>query len=363
METGLANHNGVAFRCGKNNGVSFLQVRTEVTTTTNTSFVHLFYGGKVKNTVESVAHGEPRQPTAAGFAMYGLDPNCSTKGGVNLNGGGNADPNVRIENAGAFSRSCMLSSGHGSISSEKGNSCLYNDAHPEWCDENDANFVPKINDLYSDPFKGGIPEPNCNAANPQTYSGPTMSPGYYGPSNFSGGGGNKIDGHDNYLLKPGLYCFDIGTGPNARLVLNGGGTISSIGADGYSEGVTVVIVSGSLDASGGGGINIKAAKPDGTGGPYAPNIIPGLVLIVANNSTNTTITLGGNSGSQLWGTVYAPHSIIDLGGTGDANDTESIGVPTQFIAFGFRHHGTATAHLDYDSKWFFQPPPTMSQLK
>jgi hypothetical protein len=254
----------------------------------------------------------------------------------------------------------MLSSGHGSINSDTGNSCLYNPDHPDWCNENDANFVPKINDLYEDPYKGDITEPNCNdrgIAPTRTYSGPTMSPGYYAPSNFDGANASKIDGHDEYELKPGLYCFDIGNGPNARLVLNGGGRFDSIGADGYSEGVTIVIMSGSLDASGGGGMIVKASKPDGTGGPYAPNIVPGVVLMVAKNSNNTTITLGGNSGSELWGTVYAPKSIIDLGGTGD------VEVATQFIAFGFRHHGTATAKLNYNAEWFYQPPPTMKLKK
>lgn len=360
IETGLANHNGVAFRCGKESGVNFLEVRTEVTTTTNTSFLQIFYGGKVKNTVEAVAYGKPSQPYASGFALYGLDQSCSNTGGINLNGGGNADPNVRIKDAGAYSSSCMTSSGHAGVVSDTPNSCMYNPDHPDWCNPNDANFVPRANAINSNPYVGPLPEPNCNnrgIAPAQTYSGPVMSPGYYDPSQFSGTNGSKIDGHDQYQLKPGLYCFDIGTGPNARLALNGGGTMKTIGGDGYSEGVTIVIMSGSLDASGGGGMELRASKPDGTGGPYAPNIVPGVVLMASNSSSNTNLTLGGNSGTKLWGTVYIPKGIIDLGGTGD------VYVATQFIAFGFRHHGTATAFLDFKPELMYQAPPSISLRK
>lgn len=359
LEVGLANKNGVAFRCGKDNNVSFLELRVEVSSTPKTSFVHFFYGGKVRNTVEAVSYGKPTQPYAAGYAMYSMDPSCSA-GGIDMNGGGKADPNVRIIGAGAFSRSCMESSGHGSIFSDTTNTCLDNPAHPGWCNTQDPNFTPTINRIYTDPFIGMIDEPNCNdrtIAPARTYSGPEMEPGYYGPSNFGGSNSTKIDGHDNYKLKPGLYCFDIGPSSNARLALNGGGSIVSIAGNGYLEGVTIVMVSGSLDASGGGGMNLKASLPNQTG--YAPNIVPGLVLMAASSSRNSDLVTGGNSGTDLLGTVYFPKGKIDLGGNASQNGALS----TQFIALTFRHHGTATSVVNYNSEYLVQAKPSISLRK
>ncbi len=359
MGVGLANKNGVAFRCGKDNNVNFLEVRVEVSSLPKTSFVHFFYGGKVRNTVEAVSYGKPTQPYSAGYAMYSMDGSCSA-GGIDLNGGGHADPNVRIMGAGSYSRSCMESAGHSSIYSDTTNTCLVDPAHPDWCDTSDPNFTPKINKIYTDPYTGGIEEPNCNdrtIAPARTYSGPEMEPGYYGPSNFDGNNSSKIDGHDNYKLKPGLYCWDIGPSSNARLALNGGGSIFTIPANGYLEGVTIVLVSGSLDASGGAGMDLKASMPGKTG--YAPNIIPGLVLMAASSSNNSNLTTGGNSGTDLVGTVYMPKGIIDLGGTA----TETGTVSTQFIALTFRHHGTATTVINYNVEYLAQAKPSISLRK
>ena len=350
IETGLANQNGVAFRCGAENGSSYAEIRVELTHSVETSFLGIFGRGELANTVEAAARGLPSQPGAAGFALYATDTACSTDGGINFKGGGNANPNVDITHGGAYTRSCLHgnNNSHVFIRADTSIQCRKDPLHlTDWCDDvggTSTKFIPTPQWASSDPLGNlSIDLPDCanrSIAPARTVGGATIDPGYY----------TSLGSKPQLSLKPGLYCFDFG----GELKLNGGAYLNSMAYGSYVEGVTIVLMGNTTITSlGNGNMNLKAAKPKAAGA--APNVVEGVVMMAS--SATAGLDFSGNAQALLWGTVYMPNSYVGIGGTGD------VVTATQFIVHGFDQHGTSTLKLDYDGSWFAQNKPMLQLQK
>jgi hypothetical protein len=341
LSYGLHTQNGVAISCKSDAVSAYLDVKVMVSGITDTMFTQFFSRGGIRNSVEAVARIYPRTAALSGYGIYALDPDCEE--GILINGGGNQPINVQIDAGGAFSRSCINSTGHGSMRSATSISCLYNADHPNWCDPNDTNFTPRLNTVTRDPLKGLLQVPDCSnrtIAPAQTISGSVLSPGYY-----AGG----LPGHSALQLQPGLYCIA------GDIRLNGGGSLTSISAGGKT-GVTIVFMDGGFSVTGNGYMEISAASPDPLATTVAPYVVPGAAIMYAPGNSSD-LDLGGNSLSKITGTVYTPESEITLGGTGD------VPTSTQFIAFKFKYHGTEMEHLVYNGEVVAQLPATLSLYK
>ncbi len=343
---GLATQNGVALACGmQSDGVTpFLDVKVMVSNNANTSFVQFFNGGPMRNTVQTVTRTIPRNAMLGGYAIYALDPSCQE--GITLLGGGHANPNVEIDGGGAFSRSCIGSTGHASMTASTSISCLYNPSAPaSWCNPNDANFNPRLSTINTDPLKGAIPVPDCTdrtiAPDRSASTGSTLQPGYY-----SGG----LPGHANLQLLPGLYCI------SGSVKVNGGGSITSI-PDPVTgiRGVTIVFMDGEYSQTGNGYMSIEAPSPDPTV-KIAPNTVPG-VAIIFPPSNSSPLKILGNSMTNITGTVYAPSSEIEVGGTA------GVPISTQFIGLKFKYNGTETEHVVYNGDVVYQLPASLQLYK
>lgn len=342
IDKNLSDGNGIEVICQDNDTSKgfkdkYLDVHVRITTSVDTAFAHLLFGGPLQNTVDVTTRARPSGPALAGYALYALDPNCS-ENGINLSG----TVDVHIYNGSAFSRSCIGGNGNTSLTAHNGTvHCLRNGANPGWCDPSDAHFTPRMSGIDIDPWNVDIPIPDCSnrtIAPARTVSGTTLEPGYY----------VDLPGHQELKLKPGLYCI------SGSVKLNGGGNITSIAANGY-DGVTVVFMNGDYEAKGNGGMDLKAAMP-GSISTQAPGVVPGVALIFAKGNTNS-LDLGGNSINKFRGTVYVPDGSIAVGGTGD------VPTSTQFIAFNFWSHGNSQTNINYNGDVFFQGPPKFEMLK
>lgn len=349
LDLGLDNQNGVAFRCGTENGDRYMDVRVIVTATTRTSFLHFVYGGPVVNTVEAIARARPTVPSMIGLGLYALDPNCAFNG-IDMRGGGHEDVNVSLENgASSFSRSCSQGNGTTQMTADTGtNRCLYSTGHPNWCDSHDDSFDPRLEPVTTDPYNFDFTFPNCNdpsVAPPRTINDAdtTIEPGMYDNDN------HLKTVHSALKLNPGLYCIKGNIKVNSA-----GGSLTSQAGNGYPEGVTVIFLDGTFDASGNGQVHLKAPLPVG---PHAPHAFPGVILAMApTNDHNRTLDLTGNSGSGFQGTVYVPDGEVWIGGT-------SSSVAAQIIARNIRTHGTSDTTITWNGDLVASDPPSISLLR
>ena len=112
IDADISDDNGVWATCG---GVDhgtwidkYIDVTTTITADTRTNFVHLFYGGPLRNTVTAVARVRPRSPTALGNAIVALREEChGNDGGVTFDGGVIVD----VIGGGIFSNACIVAGG------------------------------------------------------------------------------------------------------------------------------------------------------------------------------------------------------------------------------------------------------------
>lgn len=154
-----------------------------------------------------------------------------------------------------------------------------------------------------------LPNPECTDT--ATKTGETLSPG-----NWSG----TFPPAGVKYLESGVYCVNSG---NFRL-----------NASDYLEGHGVFIWIENGDVQWNGGATVKLYAPET--GPYE-----GFLLYLPITNSND-VTINGNSGSELVGTILAPASPIKVDGTGDA------GITGQLIGYTVDLGGNSSIKINYD---------------
>jgi hypothetical protein len=189
---------------------------------------------------------------------------------------------------------------------------------------NPPNFIgpsPTFSTTTSDPFVN-LTAPSTAGLSSQSYSGgSTMNPGIYtGTVNI----GNK-----NVVMNPGIYYLQPDASGNAGISVGGNGTLD--GTSGVfiyvAPGAGTLSMFGTANGNGTSTVNIN---------PIAVGTYEGISIWVDKGWSGQTIVMGGTPNANIFGTVYAPSSNLELHG--------SVGgsVGTQLIAYSIDVRGSNT---------------------
>jgi hypothetical protein len=291
----------------------YIDITTYISKTTATSFLQLFYGGKLVNNVQAVTRVRPRSPLAFGNAVVALNPqNCQgQQNGLTIHG--TADTNVT--GGGMFSNGCLRAVGNA-----------------------EAN-VTGGNVAYAGNFDG-----NPSAYNPAPqYTPQKLPPGSYqvSPPNCSDPLAHNINAEDlRGNLQPGLYCVTGQVQINAHDTLIG-------------NGVTIYLRDGSLRINGNATVQLSAPVSV----PNPSPAIAGMVIYLEATNQNE-IQINGNSDSFFEGTVYAPGSDIDVLGTAVIDAYRS-----QIIGWNVELGGTADTNVVFQENRQYSKPSTLELYK
>jgi hypothetical protein len=171
--------------------------------------------------------------------------------------------------------------------------------------------VPSVNEGCSPPPQIAEPNPACSGTAHKT--GNELSPGYW-TGQFPPAG---VD-----TLQSGVYCVD------GDFRLNGGDSLTGLG-------VVIRMDDGVVTWNGGATVHLEAP----TEGAFS-----GLLLYMPSSTNCSTITLNGNSGSTIVGTILAPCSNVSVEGTGDS------GIDGQIIGYTVDLSGTSANSIHYDDE-------------
>lgn len=337
--------------------VKEVDVWVMITQETKTSFVQLITSQPMKNTISSITTVEPGVSAGGGYSIVALrtGPCHPSDEGVLVSG----NSEIVIEEGGIWSNSCMTYDGGVSVTINPNDpgSIVYNNTDYPYI----VNGVPGIIDpapTSTDalhPVTNGL-EVNieCESAVSDPYEnvgfhkpGDTMilEPGNYGDVTLTDG---------TIILAGGLYCID------GTVNLNGGtftiDTANPVGVTFHFTGPSFTI---------NGGVHIVIAAPNEEPTDVVANNPddPGLedMLLYVPPGYGPDIKLNGNAGSSVGGTIYAPDSDIEIGGTTnlDADLGEEFTVTASIIGLDVKVAGTPGISIRYDENMDYGTPSSL----
>ena len=336
-------------------GKKSLIVNVELTSQTNTAFAHLIYTGLARNTVHAETEVVANQSLTGGYAIISLSQACrNNDGGTWLSG----TPRITLTNGGACSNSCMYTGGT-SLYIDSPDGPINYDPADGWSSPGNpiVNPTPSpIEDdcIETDPFQEIFDnlEAACAAMDPvdtvhvvEADGSQTFYQGIY--TNIEQTSDKEM------TFNPGLYCLTH-TGNKPALKINGGVVTAND--------VTFVILSGDVNVAGnagdtdpivlqapvdlnndgvidgpnsmvdtgwcvptGGGARVKLStsatcEPGYVAEPKVSNKAePPFLFYVTDWGRDPIFSLLGTSVSQYDGIIYAPTSLVTIGGTSSAS--------------------------------------------
>jgi Flp pilus assembly protein TadG len=283
-------------------------IQVKITSEVKTYFARVIGWKTVTNHVNAVAHAAPSEykEMFAGSAVIGLDPvSCHA-----VTYQGNA--------------STVVVGGGILVMSRCTNGAFFNNSNsaqlsaPSLCSVGDIVYnpnainIPSMQEGCSPPPAIVEPNPECsgNAVKTGSHLSPGRWTGHFPP--------NEVD-----TLESGIYCV------NGDFRINGGDSLTGIG---------VVIRMDSGDVSWNGGADIHLEAP--TEGPF-----DGLLMYVPGDAScpSSTVTINGNSGSVIVGSILAPCSQLNIDGTGDA------GINGKVVGYRVTLSGNTGIKIFYDA--------------
>jgi hypothetical protein len=285
-------------------------------------FARIIGRQKATNYVEAVARATPseRKEMFSGNAVVGLAPHdCHA-----VTYQGNAD--TTITGGGIF---VMSDCPDAAFFNHSGAAELH---APSLCAVGGIEYrpgalsVPSISEGCSPPPQ--IIEPNPACIGNAVKTGSTLSPGNW-TGHFPPAG---VD-----TLQSGVYCV------NGDFRLNGGDSLTG-------HGVVIRMNSGVVSWNGGATVHLEAP----TEGDFN-----GLLLYLPSSTNCSTVTLNGNSGSTLVGTILAPCSDVSIEGTGDS------GIDGQIIGYTVDLSGTSSNSIHYNNQQNYDAliPPSLEMTQ
>ncbi len=341
---------GVALECRTGNNLG-VYVHVKLTSTSPSTFAHLVFGGQLRNTVTAVARAEPFTSLYNGSAIVSLSEQCKNKipegatpsptndGGMFLDG----NHSITIGGGGIFSNSCLIRNGssgtvnivdgsafyHSEVNFNGNTTCPLAPDPTEFspCPTLTEDLLPRLNISTTCPSTPGTIT-GGNTANPK------MTPGTYATDpQITVNGNNQV----TITMEKGIYCFENGF----TVTSNPQNNISSL----TGNEVMIYMVGGALRLEGGSRIDLTPPGPNAS-----TPLIPGMLILFPFTNTNP-ITITGNSGSYLQGSIYAPMSQVNIGGNsqlckdpGTGGSQCSIQVVGDTVTIG----GTANVNINYD---------------
>lgn len=338
IDEDIGDQHGVTTSCGSfDNGSwieKYIDVRTMITLDTQTAFAHFVFSGPLRNTVDSIARVRPRSPLVYGNAIVALSDVCAgNEGGVTVDG----SSHVEVTGGGIFSNACINANGSVDVDVTNGGiTCVGSGCY----NESGSPSVSPTPEEASLPLPfptDAIPPPDCGSLpnRPNPGGSGEIEPGHYSSK-------IRINNSEALVMKPGLYCLDDG------IVVNGGGTLTG-------SGVTIYVVDGDFDTSGEATVQLTA--PPARNCTVCPPAIPGMLIYMAEDNDGV-VYMRGTADSKYIGTVFAPTTTIEVGGTAD-----SISVDTQLIGWTIKLHGTSQVNVDFNGEENFQKPAALELFR
>ena len=333
---------GVSALCEDNGPLfdeKYIDISTNITTTTKTSFLQVVFEGPVTNEVRSTVRVRPTDAAAHGNSIVALnpDPCLGNQNGMIL-GGSNS---TLVEGGGIWSNGCMQCEGLNGKFDDEGNW-----VYPVEVIDGTISYGGMLNNcdpLDLSPFPQHSTElipyssystyiPPCN----ETYS--VDSIGMSSKSGFSGHQWCVTSDKNAIKLPSGDF-----TATDVTFVIRYGGDIE-INAD------EVIMKAAPLDW-----------EPSiGSPNPYLSPPIPG-VLIYVPQDYECVIKINGNVDSEYAGMIYAPSCDITI--NGDSTSETPVNFYTQVIGWNIHITGNAVIDFQYNKDQNLNKPAYLDLLK
>lgn len=338
IDENIDDHHGVTNVCGEQDYISwvdkYIDVRTLISSTTKTSFVHFVFGGHLINNVEAVTRVRPRTSLGYGHAIVALNEDeCQgSQNGAVFSGSADID----IEGGGVFSNGCLYGNGAAfTVDVDPGDVSVAGtmDGTLDNINPAPANVPLKLPASYLN-----IPTPDCSGPlQGQSTSAGQIFPGTYTRIFLPNGELN---------MSPGLYCI---TGsPNAFRIL--GGKVSG-------DGVTIYVQNGNVNVSGNADLSDPGLKAP-MRGFETQGAIPGVLFYLADGNSGT-INLEGNSESIFLGTAYAPDGDINVSGATGMEPT----FHTQLVGYNVEVGGNVHIDITFNDSENYGVPAMLELFK
>lgn len=320
-------------------------IRVVITTAVEPAFVHLFFKGDLRTTVDAVSRVWPGQNIKPGYALYGATKtDCK---GIWFSGTGNTTVTGGsvFSNSSADSVSCDsgVQDGNGDVT--VGPTPMNIQVVGNFDMGGSGNVDPQpVQEGVPQENLRPIPEPDCsglvdygskliNAGNSAT-----LQPGRYESIDFKAGA--------SVTLEPGMYCIYGNKGFSGN-----GGSITGTG-------IMIYMQDGGFDLGGNSLVALAAETATGTLMDPAQNDWKGM-LVYFDPSNDDEVKLTGSTGSTYSGTIYAESSECTINGTGD-----NLGLlSTQIVCDKIKITGTAQVDIQYDEAKVYSLPPAIDLAK
>ncbi len=334
-------------------GLKTVDVQVTITHETNTSFVHLFTGEAMKNTVTSVTTVEPGTLAGGGYSIVALREECDPSDpGVTITG--NTD--VLLIDGGIWSNSCMTYDGTSlkvKVEPPATDSIVYNtdlafngtdpaDVIPAPVDIGRLHDATNMNVDITCPSTAGDPHENYGQHSDTTPM--VLSPGNIGDITMTKG---------TIVLSGGLYCID------GTVNLTGGEFTIDTSDPSSPKGVTLYFTGNSFSIN--GGVHVVLASPNEEPTFAVAQVGDAIedLLMYVPRGFSPVISLNGNSGSSISGTIFAPESFIDVGGNTTLDSGETFTLTTSIIGLDVKVHGTPGINIVYDPTTDYGEPTSL----
>lgn len=372
IDADITDGNGVEVICNAG-AEKYVEVHVEVSAETNKSLIYLFFEGPLVNQVEAMTRVWPFSPGLGGASIVALKETCTRLDANNWDGGvtiaGEAD--VAIQGGGIVSNACLNTLGStGSITVTTGNITYSEDS--TWTNEGgktispapattgDTVFIlaPSLAAACSSLPTYGNVIPGGSPADAET----VITPGNY--NNIEIANGRKL------YMYPGLYCI------SGYFKAKGGAVLADWDAaypadptitPPASPGVTIFMpeTAGTFYTAGTSHVVLTAQDPycelsDSCEG----EAIGGLLLVylpsyVSDGENSTKVTLQGDATSTYEGTVLAPNTYIDIGGSSSLASVYGV----QAIGESVNIRGSTDITLVYDPSKVYSLRGNLSLMK
>jgi len=344
-------------------------IQVKIITTIDTTFARVIGRPTLTNMVTAITHAQPGgdAPLFDGAALVALAPS----GSATVSGQGNV--NLDIINSGIYDNSssdCAMSlGGNGQYNVDTAYSVV-----GTYCQNGNINLDGPLQAASPVPYPPeiNIPTPSITCSANGSLSGTTYNPGNYNGLTISGG---------NITFAPGNYCFngnvtingntnitandvnfrisggDFQINANSTFTCNNvliymtggsGGMHFNGNGNNYCTNITFFAESGSVSWNGTVGNSFSAP----TSGDYAH------VLIYMPYGNNSPLTINGNSGNELTGSIIAVSSNVTING-----NSGTTGLHSAIIGYTVSLAGNSNTTINYvPDEQYSQLDPTLIQL-
>lgn len=343
----ITNGHGIDIQCiPVGDFEQYIEVTSMITSETSTSFAHLFFGGKLINTVTAKTRVYPRTATGFGFSIVAFKDTCfsnfnpvnGNNGEILFSGGGNGT--ITLKGGGTHSNACMAAGGNAKVNATDGGINVFNKENFVQPSGNGAYVSPPpllVNSILKPPT---IVTP-CGTQPPVLTDLPTS--GIAQKNKWYSGvklvGSNKTV----QLESGGYYCIagDIEIGGNSNQFIGDHVTIYMMQGMFKITSTSANVNLVGMDSGAGHGLLIYTSLSNSCN------------LDITTSDPNTSskcIDIVGGSSQYYTGTILAPHGFVAFNGNPTISCTSGNSYPTQIMGWMVQIGGTSTMCLSYNDQ-------------